>query len=144
MNTTEQKATLLNPSVRHLAMTMLETSTDDFGTPLDKVYGPRDIEQDSLTRIYCDFQRFVDVVEGRVTEVVGGDWESLEDFFIEASPFRDGSVERYFIFTRNREGEGYWNTGRWDERVSKVLTDAAHSFPEITCCLCDDGQIEFF
>lgn len=143
MSAQTNRVTIQNPSARELAATMLSTSTDHFDQPLDGLYDITQIEEDSIAKLYCDFQKFINAVESKVIEAVGSDWDGLEDFFIEASQFVHGAVEKDFVLTRNRAGSGFWDTGRWDSRVSKILTDAAHQFSEITCSVSDDCVIYF-
>jgi hypothetical protein len=108
---------------------------------LSKNYSICDIDQGCLSRLYADFQRFIDRCESEITAAIGGDWESLEAFYL--GIHQEGCVERDFIYTRNHDGSGFWDTGRWDPRVSQILSNAAHRFPQIECFVGDDKKIYF-
>ena len=133
--------TIKNPTALALVDAMLSTSTDDFGTPLDKVFSPAEVDPDSVKRIYLEFQQFIDKVEGEIDEVVDHAWESVDDFYIGARP--EGCSEFYFICSRNYQGTGFWDSSIWDEKVGGLLNAAAKTFGEITACLSDDGRIYF-
>lgn len=131
-----------NPTALALVEAMLETSTDDFDTPLSQVYSPAEVHPESVERLYLEFQRFIEMVEPEIAKVTEKEWGSLDEFYLDSRP--DNPAELYFVYTRNYEGEGFWNKDRWDESVSSLLTRAAHSFPEITASLDDNGRIHFF
>ncbi len=128
-----------NPVVKHLAHVLLFSSTDDNGTPLDTNYSICDFDVSDLDRLYLEFQTFIDKAEELVTAKVGGDWETLEDFYL--YPGSDGCVEHDFIFTRNRHGVGFWENGRWLSPVGEILDTLATSFAEVYCYVGDDGKL---
>jgi hypothetical protein len=139
--TTAQMTTIKNPTALALVEAMLQTSTDDFDTPLSEIYSPAEVLPESVERIYLEFQRFIEMVEPEIDKVDEREWNSLDEFYLDSRP--DNPTELYFIYTRNYEGEGFWNKGKWDESVSNILTRAAHSFPEIVASLDDNGRIYF-
>ena len=139
MNTQSDKACTQNPVLQYLAETLLFASTDHLGEPLDKFHSICDFAPKDLERLYREFQHFIDKVEGLVTAEVGGDWDTLEDFYL--GMHADGCVERDYIYSRNYEGTGFWDTGRWYEPVGRILNEAAKSQPEICCIENDEGEI---
>jgi hypothetical protein len=139
--TAAQMTTIKNPTALALVEAMLQTSTDDFDTPLSEIYSPAEVLPESVKRLYLEFQRFIEMVEPDIAKVTEREWNSLDEFYLDSRP--DNPTELYFIYTRNYEGEGFWNTGKWDESVSRILSNAAHSFPEIVACLDDNGRIYF-
>lgn len=139
MSTQSDKACTQNPVLQHLAETLLFTSTDHFGEPLDSFHTICDFAPRDLAKLYTEFQHFIDKVEGLVTAEVGGDWDTLEDFYL--GMHSDGCVERDYIYSRNHEGTGFWDTGRWYAPVGKILNEVAKSQPEICCTESDKGEI---
>lgn len=139
MNSQSEKTCTQNPVVQHLASVLLFTSTDIYGEPLEDQYSFSDFISADIDKLYTEFQQFIDQAENRVTEKVGGDWDTLEDFYL--GQHSDGCVERDYIYTRNYEGTGFWEKGRWDERVSDIFDEIAKSKPEICCCVGDDGKL---
>jgi len=139
MNIQSQKSCTQNPVVQHLATTLLFTSTDIYGEPLDRDYSYCDFAPADLEKLYIEFQAFINKVEGLVTEKVGGDWETLEDFYL--GWHSDGCVERDYIYTRNYHAVGFWERGRWDESVGDILDQAAKSQPEICCYVGGDNRL---
>lgn len=135
----DQLSCTQNPVLQHLAGALLFTSKDHFGEPLDKFHGVCDFAPADLAKLYTDFQHFIDKVEGLVTAEFGGEWNTLEDFYL--GMHDDGCVERDYIYSRNREGIGFWDTGRWYAPIGKILNEAAKSQPEICCVENDEGQI---
>lgn len=133
--------TIKNPTALALVEAMLETSTDDFDTPLSEIYSPAEVRPESVERLYLEFQRFIEMVEPEIAKATEKEWNSLDEFYLDSRP--DNPAEVYFIYTRNYEGEGFWNKGKWDESVSRILSNAAHSFPEIVASLDDNGRIYF-
>jgi len=49
-----------------------------------------------------------------------------------------------FILTRNHEGTGFWDTGRWHQPWAQRLTDLAYTFPGISCTIDVDNLIYVF
>jgi hypothetical protein len=143
MNATAETC-INNPVLRHLVEALLCISTDHDGESLDENYSICDFDKDCLDKLYAKFQQFIDKCEAAITAKLGGDWESLEDFYL--GSYVDGCVERDFIFTASRSGSGFWDKGRWDTRVSDLLTKFAHEFSEIEFnppYVGDDGKLYF-
>jgi hypothetical protein len=134
--------TFVNPTVRILAETILATSCDENGIPLDRKYSPDDIDRDSLSSLYTDYAKFVDSVEDQITAIFGDQWDSIDEFYDVIQP-TENQAEKDFIFTRNGEGCGFWD-GDWMESVSGILTEAAKKFPEIHAVPGDDGKIYLY
>jgi hypothetical protein len=139
---TTTQVTTKNPVALALVEAMLETSTDDFGTPLSEIYSPAEVRSESVERLYLEFQRFVELVEPEINNASKREWNSIDEFYLDSRP--SSPTETYFVYTRNHEGEGFWDTGKWDESVSGILTRAAHFFPEMIASLDDNGRIYFF
>jgi hypothetical protein len=128
-----------NPVLRHLAEAVLfSASIDD---SIDEASTICDFDEQCLAALYSDFQQFIDKCEAEITALLGSGWNSLEDFYFGCHP--DGCVERDFINTRNRDGAGFWDSGRWDKSVSSVLVASAHQFKQIECYTGDDDKIYF-
>ena len=143
MNATTEVSTC-NPVLGHLVEAVLFIGTDDNDEPLDARYDISDCDKESLSKLYAKFQQFIDKCEAAVTAELGSDWESLEDFYL--GGYLDGCVERDFVFTASGRGVGFWDKGRWDERVSGILTKCAHEYRELEYnppYVGDDGKIYF-
>lgn len=129
-----------NPVLRYLIEALLFSSNVE-GEFLDRNYSISDVDKTCLDKLYADFQKFIDRCEAEITSRFGGDWNSLEDFYCGGYP--DGCVERDFIYTRNHEGTGYWDRGRWDDKVASLLARNARRFTQIECYIGDDSKIYF-
>lgn len=100
----------------------LWSSTDDFGTPLDRDYGVSDLAGPTLLKMKRDAAKF--------------QREHSHDLAANSSA-RGGSD---FWLTRNRHGSGYWD-GDWPKPEATRLTDAAHGFGEVDLYVGDNGKI---
>lgn len=134
--------TIKNPTALALVEAMLETSTDDFDTPLSQLYSPAEVYPESVERLYLEFQRFIEMVEPEIAKVTEKEWSSLDEFYLDSRP--DNPTELHFIYTRGYQGMGFWDKTKWDESVSEILTRAAQSFREIVACLDENGRIYFW
>lgn len=134
----------MNPSLRQLAETLLwsetDNSTESGGYPLDRNYTPEDIDPDSLQELSKRFQSFVEEAEKLITEKVGDDWSSIDDFYT-GTANSEYQTEHDFILTANGHGCGFWETFDWPEEVGKILTDLARKHSEIHADVGDDGKI---
>jgi hypothetical protein len=139
MNATAETC-INNPVLRYLVEALLFSSSVE-DESLDKGYSICDIDKGCLDRLYSGFQQFIDRCEAEITSKLGGEWESLEDFYLGSYP--DGCVERDFIYTRNHEGTGFWDCGRWDKKAADILTGNAHRFTQIECYVGDGDKIYF-
>lgn len=129
----------MNPTLIALAETVLYTECDDYGEPLDNNYFIKDIEEESLKKLYTDYQSFISVVEEKITAAIGDKWDCIDDFYDVHQPALN-QTEYDYILTRNGHGAGFWD-GDWSSQVSKILTDAAQSQPEFSAIVDDDGKI---
>lgn len=129
----------VNPTVQALAETILCTECDNDGVPLDKNYTINDFDQRSLENLYSDFQQFVEIVEPEITEKVGSQWDSIDDFYDLMQP-SENQTEYDYILTRNHHGAGFWD-GDWVFEVSEILASAASCQPEFSAYVGDDGKI---
>jgi hypothetical protein len=134
--------TFVNPTVRALAETILWSSLDDDGSPLDEKYLAEDINQDCLNRLYAEYNQFVDTVEKQITNIFGDDWDSIDEFYDVIQPV-ENQAEHDFILTRNGHGCGFWD-GDWMPCVSEILTEAAKGFSEICAVPGDDGKVYLY
>ena len=109
--------------------TALWSSTDDNGTPLDRL----DLELADETReqMRLDCESF----ETKVRTLL----EPLDMSVINSIP-NPAYVAHDFWLTRNGHGAGFWD-GDYPEELGKQLTDLAHSFGECTLYIGDDGKL---
>jgi hypothetical protein len=129
----------VNPTAQALAETILYAECDDDGTPLDRNYGIADFDEKSLETLYREFQEFIEVVERQITEKIGENWDSIDDFYDLIQP-SENQTEYDYILTRNRHDAGFWD-GDWASEVSQILTDAAQDQSDICAYVGDDGKI---
>jgi hypothetical protein len=129
----------VNPTAQALAETILYTECDSNGTPLDRNYGITDFDEKSLETLYREFQEFIQVVEKQITEKIGDNWDSIDDFYDLMQP-SENQTEYDYILTRNRHGAGFWD-GDWASEVSQILTDAAQDQFETCVYVGEDGKI---
>jgi len=134
----------MNPSLRQLAITLLWSENDNAdesgGEPLDANYTPEDIDTDSLQELSKRFQSFVEEAEKLITEKVGSDWSSIDDFYT-GSGNSDYQTEHDFILTANGHGAGFWEKSDWPEEVGSILDKLARKYGEIHADVGDDGNI---
>ena len=129
----------MNPTLIALAETVLFSDQDHYGFPLDANYSIKDFEEESLKKLYSEYQQFLSIVEEKITEKIGDRWDCIDDFYDLHQP-APNQTEYDYILTRNRHGAGFWD-GDWSSEVSQILTDAAHSQTEFTAVIDDDGKI---
>jgi len=101
----------------------LWSSTDESETPLDTNYTIADIADESLKQAGIDCMLF------RVKY---------------AQDLKEWSAEQAghdFWLTRNRHGTGFWDRGKG--AAGERLTQAAHTYRELTPIIGDDGRIYF-
>ena len=134
----------MNPSLGQLAITLLWSENDNAdesgGEPLDANYSVTDIDEASLQELHKRFQSFVEQAEQLLTAKFGGDWSSIDDFYIGAS---NGSyqTEYDYILTVNGHGVGFWETFNWKKEAGEILTNLAQRHGEIHAEIGDDGKI---
>lgn len=131
----------MNPTLIALAETVLYSECDDHGVPLDANYFVKDLAEESLKKLYGEYQQFISVVEKKITEKIGEKWDCIDDFYDLAQPALN-QTECDYILTRNRHGAGFWD-GNWCESVSEILTDAAQAQSEFDVYVSDDQKIYF-
>ena len=129
----------MNPTLIALAETVLFSDQDHYGVPLDANYFIKDFEEESLKKLYSEYQQFLSIVEEKITEKIGDRWDCIDDFYDLHQP-APNQTEYDYILTRNRHGAGFWD-GDWSSEVSQILTEAAQSQSEFTACVDDDGRI---
>ena len=134
----------MNPSLRQLAITLLWSETDNVdesgGEPLEANYTPEDIDSDSLQELSKRFQSFVGEAEKEITEKVGSDWSSIDDFYT-GSANSDYQTEHDFILTANGHGCGFWERSDWPKEVGDILDKLAKKYGEIHAEVGDDGKV---
>ncbi len=134
----------MNPSLEQLAITLLWSENDNAdesgGEPLDANYSVTDIDEAALQKLHKRFQSFVERAEQLLTAKFGGDWSSIDDFYIGAS---NGSyqTEHDYILTVNGHGVGFWEKHDWQEAAGEILTALAQKETEIHAYVGDDGKI---
>ncbi len=103
--------------------TLLWSSTDDDGEPLDAIYTADDLAPEALARIVSDCTDFLSDPHTLELCEKHGMTRSGHDFWL----------------TRNRHGVGFWDRGHGAE--GDYLTDRAHVYGEQDPYVGDDGQI---
>jgi hypothetical protein len=129
----------MNPTLIALAEVVLYTNSDEYGDPLDENYLIANFEEESLKKLYTEYQQFISIVEEKITAAIGDKWNCIDDFYDVQQPALN-QTEYDYVLTRNRHGAGFWD-GDWSSEVSQILTDAAQSQPEFTALIDDDGKI---
>jgi hypothetical protein len=132
-------STLVNPTLRALVETLLWSSTDDSGQPLDLNYTASDFDEKSLEVLYASYQEFVSEAERRITEKLGDNWDSIDDFYDVVFP-AEYQTEHDFILTLNGHGCGF-DDGDWSSSVSDILTELARNTKSIETYVGDDNRI---
>ena len=130
--------TKVNPTLQALAETLLWSSCDDEGEPLDRFYTIKNFDADSLNKLYADYQLFLEEVEAKISAKIGNTWSCIDDFYNVAQP-AENQTEHDYVLTRGRHGSGFWD-GDWDDSVAEILTDAAQKQSELSI-VCDNGRI---
>jgi len=129
----------MNPTLIALAETVLFSECDNHSVPLDANYTIESFDEESLNKLYVEYQQFISVVEEKITAAVGENWDCIDDFYDLAQPAIN-QTEYDYILTRNHHGAGFWD-GDWSSEVSQILTDAAQSQSEFTTYVDDYGRI---
>jgi len=129
----------MNPTLIALAETVLFSECDNHGVPLDANYTIESFDEESLNKLYVEYQQFISVVEEKITAAVGENWDCIDDFYDLAQPAIN-QTEYDYILTRNHHGAGFWD-GDWSSEVSQILDDAAQSQSEFTAYVDDYGRI---
>lgn len=134
--------TILNPTAEALLETLLWSSTDEFGKPLDKDFSPSDFSDDDVQKLYGEFQKFVSIVEKQISDKIGDSWDCLDDFYDLMQPTQN-QTEHDYILTRNGHVSGFYD-GDWAREVAFILAEAAQDQGEIIPYIGDDGKIYIY
>lgn len=129
----------MNPTLIALVETILFTESDIYGEPLDDNYSIADFDEESLKKLYSEYQQFIAIVEEEITVAIGDRWDCIDDFYDVQQPALN-QTEHDYVLTRQRCGAGFFD-GDWSSEVSKILTDAARSQHEFTAYVGDDEKI---
>lgn len=106
-----------------------ETNPEQGGEPLDKTYGVKDIEPETLSEMVRDCRKF----QEDNAELIDDDNVAVEsDHCCEARAGHD------FWLTRNGHGAGFWD-GDWTEPAAAALTKASEKFGEFNLSATGDG-----
>lgn len=130
--------TNVNPALQALAETVLWSSCDDEGEPLDRFYTIKNFDADSLNKLYADYQLFLEEVEAKISQKIGDAWSCIDDFYNVAQP-AENQTEHDYVLTRGRQGSGF-SDGDWDDSVAEILTAAAQKQSEFHV-IADDGRL---
>lgn len=117
--------------IRAYIDTMLWSTFDDDGEPLEDTYGVSDLSPESLAKIIEDCGRFLAEVENAGIDLEQG-------LLVDRDPTEHAGF--HFWLTRNRHGCGFWD-GDYAEEVGKRLTAIAEAFGEVCPHVGDDGLI---
>lgn len=96
--------------------TLLWSSLDDDGTPLDSTYTVRDMTPEALAQCVSDCERF----QRENAEHLNPD--NCLKYGPDFGPL--GRAGHDYWLTRNGHGYGYWD-GHWAEPAASALTEAA-------------------
>ena len=102
--------------------TMLWSTCDHRGMPLDRKHGPKHIAPETLSKIEQDCNKFQ---ADNIADLEGLDPET---------------VAHNFWLTRNGHGAGFWD-GDFEKGLGERLTVASHIFGESYPYIGDDGMI---
>lgn len=108
--------------------TMLWSSLEDDGKPLDDTYTVDDLSTEALNQIHNDCEAFQKENEYLIVR------ENIPS----VSPDEIGG--RDFWLTRNRHGAGFWD-GDWTEPAASKLTESAKRYGEVYPYVGDDGLV---
>jgi hypothetical protein len=133
---------IVNPTARALLETLLWSSIGDNGIPFDLDYGPEDVDENDVQKLYAEFQRFISVVEKEITEKVGEGWDCIDDFYDLHQPV-ENQTEHDYILTRNGHGAGFYD-GDWAREVAHILAVAADAQGPVTPYVGSDNKIYIF
>lgn len=112
--------------------TVLWSSTDDDGNPLDNNFTADDIHTDTLARMWRDCDAFYAANQEHI-EADGAPTSS-------DGMGSEGRAGHDFWLTRCGHGAGFWD-GDWPEPHATVLDNAAKAFGNIDLYIGDDGMV---
>ena len=123
-------------TTKHCILTLLWSSCDDAGVPLDA--GTYEPSPELLAQLEQDWHSFKQQAES-------AGFDPDEQLTMMLHPDNDGdawnAVAHDFVLTRNGHGTGFWDAGRWHAPWNYRLTTMAHGFGSIDVCVGDDGLI---
>ena len=123
-------------STQQLISTLLWSSTDDDGEPLDRVDAQPSPEL--IARLEADWEQFEPAAMAILQDDPDDAWlGTCSDPDWDA----DSQLAHDFILTRNGHGAGFWD-GDWEH--GDELTALAQRFAEIEPYVGDDGLIYLF
>lgn len=130
-----------------LAETLLWSSTDDHGEPLDSRYGVTDFEPEALARLEADLDAFCEAADAALNAAIAvgtlPEWfDPAEHSLADLGPPHDEALEHDYILTRNHHGAGFWD-GDW-VALGDTLTAIAQSLPELVPFVGDNGRLYLF
>ena len=128
----------MNPTLTALVQTILFTESDIYGEPLEDNYSIADFDEESLKKLYSEYQQFIAIAEEKITEKIGENWDCIDDFYDVQQPALN-QTEHDYVLTRNRHGAGFWD-GDYQEH-GDALTALARPYGEVNLYLGDDGRI---
>jgi len=134
--------TFVNPTAKALLHTLLWSSTDEFGKPLDDDFSPEDFSDEDVQKLYGEFQNFVSIVEKSITDKIGCSWDCIDDFYDLQQP-AENQTEHDYILTRNGHGCGFYD-GDWAREVAFILAETAQSQGEVLPYVGDDGKVYIY
>lgn len=120
---TESSQSFFDAYVECALWSSTDESDESGGEPMDKNYGPEDIDSSTLARMRQDCERF--------------QRDNAVD--LQASGLRDERAGHDFWLNRNGHGSGFWDEG--NAPVFQRLSNACKSFGEFDLIVGDDGKI---
>ena len=123
--------------------TLLWSSTDDDGTPIDRKYGIRHVNTDDRDKIESDIKKFESLVDASVI----GTFENIND--LTGNDY--SRIMHDFVLTRNGCGAGFWD-GDYDVNIlddsnnilcniGDKLTELCKHFNTVDVYIGDDGNL---
>lgn len=109
-----------------------DESNDQGGDPLDKNYGPDDIEPEYLARMREECRVFATENEATFRAAFSADNGASRDW---------SQAGHDFWLTRNGHGCGFWETPDWPEAEGELLTEACKKAGSRDLYVGDDGKI---
>ena len=115
----------LNPMVKHYLITLLWSTNDNEGNPLDDKSSIEDISEEGIEMAIKDCEDFKSKVKDEILD-----------------RYDDSSLGHDFFLTRNGHGSGFWD-GDYGKEDGDILTEISNSFNKIDAYRGDDGKIYF-